>query len=294
MMVRQENMVAFLATATMLWTASPSGTSAFSIQKSGPGTRTITTAATPTPIAMANVFPFSRHRPGFVFALEASSEDTTTADTGTGNGIDIMDEVDSIFKSIDTNGDGVISPEELRTHLVDKMGYTTDYTTYLFDSIDTDSDGSITLDEMKFAFYNFEALSMYMTLGMGGADVTKRDVFKTLARNQSGDFGSGASSDKLLLEDLADLVFDMIDTDRSGQISKEELRAHFDAVTSKLSDGVAATDTQSKDYVRTMFATLDADKDGDISREEVRTAFQKYDVKLLARTFGLRVYQLSE
>jgi len=43
-----------------------------------------------------------------------------------------------------------------------------------------------------------------------------------------------------------------------------------------------------------MFATLDADKDGGICREEVRTAFEKYDFKLLARTFGLRVYRTAE
>lgn len=206
-----------------------------------------------------------------------------------------MDEVDSIFACVDTNGDGVITLEELKSHLVDQMGYTEDYTTYLFDSIDTDSNGSISKQEMRFAFYNFEALSMYMTFGLGGAEITNRKAFKDLARNSSGEF-SGEDRDKLLLNDLADLIFDMIDTDNSGEISKDELKAHFDVITSKLNkvasgEEATATDKQSADYVKTMFATLDADEDGGISREEVRTAFGKYDFKLLVRTFGLRVYQ---
>lgn len=184
--------------------------------------------------------------------------------------------------------------EELKAHLVDQMGYTEDYTTYLFDSIDTDSNGSISKQEMSFAFYNFEALSMYMTFGVGGADITKREAFKDLARNNIGE-----SRDKLLLKDLADLIFDMIDTNKSGEISKDELKNHFETVTSKLSkvasgDEDTATDTQAQDYVVTMFATLDADQDGGISRDEVRAAFEKYDLKLLARTFGLRVYQSSK
>jgi len=205
--------------------------------------------------------------------------------------IDLLDEADEIFAYVDKNSDGVISLEELRDHLMGDMGYAKEYTEYLFASIDTDSDGEITKEEMRFAFYNFEALSMYMTLGMGGSDITNRNAFKKLARKNSST--SPETRDKLLVDDLADLIFDIIDTDSSGEISKEELRTHFDAVTSKL-DGKNSTDKQAKEYVSTMFATLDANMDGGICREEVRTAFEKYDFKLLARTFGFRVYRKAE
>lgn len=207
--------------------------------------------------------------------------------------IDLLEEADEIFDYVDSNGDGVISLEELQTHLVEEMGYTAEYTKYLFASIDTDSDGSITKEEMRFAFYNFEALSMYMTFGVGGSDVTNRKAFKELARKNSST--SPETRDKLLLNDLADLIFDIIDTDSSGEISKEELKSHFDNVTAKFGDDdKQGTEKQANDYVSTMFATLDADKDGGICREEVRTAFEKYDFKLLARTFGLRVYRTAE
>merc|ERR1740139_1860473 len=63
---------------------------------------------------------------------------------------------------------------------------------------------------------------MYMTFGVGGSDITSREAFKAFALNQAE-----GGSDKLLLNDLADLIFDMIDTDNSGEITKVELREHF-------------------------------------------------------------------
>jgi len=209
----------------------------------------------------------------------------------------LLDEVDSIFDCVDKNGDGEITQEELKAHLVDEMGYTKEYTEYLFESIDTDSNGSISREELRFAFYNFEALSMYMTFGMGGADMTQMASFKKLALQSASQFydpnESEENSSKLLLDDLADLIFDMIDTDKSGEISKEELRVHFDLVTEKLSKNSKdkATKKQAQEYVQTMFETLDTNEDGSICRDEIREAFEKYDFKLLARTFGLKVYQ---
>ena len=150
-----------------------------------------------------------------------------------------MDEVDSIFDCVDKNGDGEITLEELKEHLVGEMGYTKEYTEYLYESIDTDSNGSISREELRFAFYNFEALSMYMTFGMGGADMTQRQSFKKLALQSAQQYydpdSSGANSSKLLLDDLADLIFDMIDIDQSGEITRKELEVHFEGVTEKLS-----------------------------------------------------------
>lgn len=221
-------------------------------------------------------------------ASSSSSNQQEKSSERNSNEIDLLDEVDSIFDCLDKNGDGQITPDELKMHLVDEMGYSTTYTEYLFDTIDTDSNGWISREELGFAFYNFEALSMYMTLGMGGSDLTKRPSFQKLLLSENS-----TKRDRLLLDDLADLIFDMIDADGSGEISKDELREHFEGVTKKLGEGSggAATVEQANEYVKTMFATLDVDQDGTICRDEVRAAFEKYDFKLLARTFGLRVYQ---
>ena len=43
-----------------------------------------------------------------------------------------------------------------------------------------------------------------------------------------------------------------------------------------------------------MFAIFDKNNDGGTDRAEVRTVFQNYDFKLLAKTFGLRVYRTAE
>jgi len=262
-----------------------------------------TFAPTAMPNTISQLERQSRHLPPLVSFVTHIPSSTTTvmlaSDSSTeetAGSIDLLGEVDAIFATVDKNGDGQISLEELRAHLVEEMGYTQDYTEYLFASIDTDSDGTISKEELKFAFYNFEALSMYMTFGIGGADITNRSSFKNLALKSSSAIDPEAR-DKLMLDDLADLIFDIIDTDKSGEITKEELQTHFESVTSKLATAKgedSATDAQAQDYVQTMFATLDVDKDGGICREEVRTAFQKYDFKLLARTFGLRVYRTAE
>ena len=238
------------------------------------------------------IAPFTASRRTIV-AVSATSDSTSAEGTNidTNDSIDLLDEVDSIFDCVDTNKDGQISQDELRAHLVDEMGYSEQYTDYLFESIDTDSNGSISREELGFAFYNFEALSMYMTFGIGGAEITQQNSFKKLALKSDA---APEARDKLLLDDLADLIFDMIDTDKSGEITRDELEAHFDAVTQKLDAGKGGvTQQQANEYVQTMFATLDADKDGNICREEIRTAFEKYDFKLLARTFGLKVYQTA-
>eukprot|EP00536_Pseudo-nitzschia_multiseries_P015027 jgi/Psemu1/41009/gm1.41009_g len=313
-----------MATATILWTTtstgpSSHGTCAFSFQfqhqqKQKQYQRASASASVPVPSARTDGtlyygLPTTPLRASTADVDETDNEtDTDTNSNSNSNSIDILDEVDSIFDCIDTNGDGVITLEELQSHLVDRMGYSVYYTTYLFDSIDTDSNGSISKDELRFAFYNFEAVSMYLTFAMGGSSLTSNHKSKLrvqeLVRNREYDPDPDAR-DTLLLRDLADLVFDIVDTDGSGEISKEELRDHFETIAEQLSgaknnnkDGgednapePAPTDTQARDYVQTMFATLDADRDGGISREEVRSAFEKYDVKLLARTFGLKVYQ---
>lgn len=231
-------------------------------------------------------------QPSLLLSASGSTETTeSSVDGGTvvqgQQEIDLLDEADKIFNYIDKNNDESISLEELTNHLVGEMGYSDKYTDFLFTSIDTDMDGQITREEMKFAFYNFEALSMYMTLGMGGSDITNRKAFKQLARKNSST--SPEARDKLLLDDLADLIFDIIDKDSSGEISKKELKTHFDNVTSKYGVTNKGTAKQSMDYVSTMFATLDVNEDGDISRKEIRAAFAKYDFKLLASTFGLRL-----
>ena len=199
--------------------------------------------------------------------------------------IDLFEEANAIFYSVDDNGDGMISIEELRAHLVDQMGYTTKYTQFIFDSMDMDSDGEISRDEFRFAFYNFEGVSLYLTMGVGGKDLTSSPAFHKTSKQ----LATRSSSDTLRVEDFSDMVFAMIDTDESGEIDSSELKAHFDTVTAQV-----GTDGQGNTYVSDLMSILDANKDGVIQPSEMRNAFSKFDFKFLAETFGLRVYRAAE
>mmetsp|Transcript_32349 Transcript_32349/g.48788 ORF Transcript_32349/g.48788 Transcript_32349/m.48788 type:complete len:264 (+) Transcript_32349:143-934(+) len=208
--------------------------------------------------------------------------------------IDLLPEADAIFDSIDVNKDGSITSSELRNYLVNTMGYLPEspQCRYLFEAFDSDRSGGISRDELRAAFcsQNYGAVALYMTFGLGGRMMTNGDaseffherIQKITERTQSD---PSSFSNKVLLDDLADLVFDLIDTDQSGVIDKKELREHFDKVTDQ-----EGTETEAKEYVETIFSVLDIDSDGGVTREEMRDAFKKYDFRFLYITLGLPVY----
>lgn len=75
----------------------------------------------------------------------------------------------------------------------------------------------------------------------------------------------------------ADAIFDAIDTDADGKISKDELRAHL-----------AGTVLMQKDAVKRVFTLVDiAPADGSIDRAELRRAFSRYECSTLRLALGL-------
>lgn len=52
----------------------------------------------------------------------------------------------------------------------------------------------------------------------------------------------------LLLDDLADLIFDIIDTDKNGIMSVDELKTYFESVTSKLNRVQGVTLLEPQNY----------------------------------------------
>jgi len=203
--------------------------------------------------------------------------------------IDLLEEVDAIFDSIDVNKDGAISGDELRSHLVGTMGYSIESARYLFAVLDADINGNISREGMMYAFSNYEAVALYMTLGLGGSEVTD-GVFSDALKNICKRYEMSADPDsrnKLVLNDLADLIFDVIDTDKSGEIDAQELRDHFEQVAKK-----GCKDSSVS--VQSIFAVLDLNSDGVVSREEMRDGFKRYDHKALSKALGLRVYRTAE
>ena len=202
------------------------------------------------------------------------------------NDIDLIQEANAIFDSIDVNQDGSISEAECRTHMMDTMGCSEDSAAHLFALMDIDVNGEISRKEMTYAFQNYGAINLYMTLGLGGTEVMTGAYSERIKSITKKNNNSDQDSSKLLLDDLADLVFDLIDTDQSDKIDQDELRDHFDRVTKQ-----AITNKQAREYVETSFSVIDINDDNFISREEMRAAFKQYDFRFLCNTLGLPVYK---
>lgn len=198
--------------------------------------------------------------------------------------IDLLQEANAIFDSIDVNQDGSISEAECRNHMMDTMGCSEDSASHLFALMDIDVNGEISRKEMTYAFQNYGAINLYMTLGLGGTEVMTGAYSERIKRITKN--AKAQDSSKLLLDDLADLVFDLIDTDQSDKIDKDELRDHFDRVTKQV-----ITNKQAKEYVETIFSVIDINDDNFISREEMRATFKQYDFRFLCNALGLPVYK---
>mmetsp|Transcript_25460 Transcript_25460/g.38441 ORF Transcript_25460/g.38441 Transcript_25460/m.38441 type:complete len:276 (-) Transcript_25460:105-932(-) len=216
----------------------------------------------------------------------------------TSESIELLPEADAIFDSIDTDCDGSITGAELKNHLMNTMGYSADspQCRYLFEAFDSDRSGEISREELRAAFcsQNYGAVALYMTFGLGGSLMTSglsAEVFNERVQQITDRTRSDPTSfsNKVLLDDLADLVFDLIDTDKSGVIDKKELREHFDRVTDQ-----EGTEKQAKEYVETIFSVLDIDSDGVVNREEMKDAFKKYDFRFLYTTLGLPAYNAGK
>ena len=105
-----------------------------------------------------------------------------------------------VFAVLDYDGDGQLTIAELSQHL-GGAGYSVAAITNLFEAVDIDNDGEISCDELCACFARFATLRQEP--GLGDFDVDFVD-----------------ESNK-----MADELFDQIDIDGDGQITKLELQA---------------------------------------------------------------------
>jgi len=169
-------------------------------------------------------------------AADLTADLTVGAVLPTGNAVEIdfgriYAEADQFFADIDVNGDGSITVDELRAHL---GSYADIAVNSIFELLDVNSDGGISAAELREAFVRYEDPSLRLALGLGTAE--------------------------------ADRIFDRIDADGDGELTKAELVAFLEAGGFPLQPGAADT----------IFATLDANGDGSISRAELRDGYVRY------------------
>lgn len=159
---------------------------------------------------------------------------------------DVEADADAVFSVVDIDGDGSITQSELQEHL-SKAGYNDAAINVIFDKLDIDADGIITRTELRAGFLKYTPLREAPGLGSYNAE-----------------FINEIHAD-------ADALFNAIDTDGNGSISKEELRNHLKQFSQYTFKAISS-----------IFKMLDANKDGNLERTELREAFVKYSALRLA------------
>lgn len=246
-------------------------------------------------------------------AEAASSDERSTSNTASNAVLEdpLFREADAIFEAIDANGDGGITNDELREHLEDK-GYPSESIRMLFTAVDKNADGIISREEMRYAFSTYEVSALYRAFGLGCyiGDNFHRESEAELQEadeddeDQNFDDAVSAIRSKALsnrscspemLTKLADMIFDMIDVDGSGEIDVLELRMHFaDNDQTCTTTCFRQVNTASIASVDNVLKALDINADGVISREEMRSGFQQYDPRALSSALGLQVSRTAE
>merc|ERR1711865_1008215 len=131
---------------------------------------------------------------------------------------------------------GVSNPE-LQEYLENIIGsiYNPKSIRLLFATLDQNADGCISREEMRFAFSNYDILALYDAFGItkGLKAVTSDKIYIQAIEQLRSDANIDPSASPAMLNILADLMFDKIDTDASGEIDALELKKHLESVTKK-------------------------------------------------------------
>merc|ERR1719440_527135 len=152
----------------------------------------------------------------------------------------IYEDADAVFSVIDVNGDGSVSMDELTSHLM-KSGYNEAAVQKVFEKLDTDKDGELSKEELRAGFLQYSPL------------------------REAPGLGSYNSRFVLEIHEDADALFNAIDADGNGSISKDELREHLKTFSQ-----------YSFKAISKIFKVLDVNRDGAIEKSELRDAFVKY------------------
>lgn len=71
---------------------------------------------------------------------------------------EIRADADALFRNIDEDGDGSVTPHELKQYLTMVSSYSDKAIENIFDMLDVDKDGTISREEVRDAFIKYSAL----------------------------------------------------------------------------------------------------------------------------------------
>uniref|UniRef100_A0A7S3Q3M6 EF-hand domain-containing protein n=1 Tax=Chaetoceros debilis TaxID=122233 RepID=A0A7S3Q3M6_9STRA len=196
---------------------------------------------------------------------------------------------DSIFDTIDTDEDDSVSNAELQEYLENIIGsiYNPKSIRLLFATLDQNADGCISREEMRFAFSNYDILALYDAFGItkGLKAVTSDKIYIQAIEQLRSDADIDPSASPAMLNILADLMFDKIDTDASGEIDLNELKEHYNRENNNDNDD--GNDDDNDESATSILSALDVNSDGKISREEMRAGFNQFNPKSLSKALGV-------
>ena len=228
----------------------------------------------------------------------SSSNSQTSSSSPVEKSDELFAEADSLFDMLDTNNDGGISNEELKSHL-ESIGFAAESIRSLFTILDKNADGIVSKAEMRFAWSKYDTANLYKAFGLDINDTGTpyNEVIESIRsdannkNNNNNDITEAVSTSPELLTKLADIIFDSIDTDRSEEIDAEELRMHFRVNGTTNNEGTTIREIGHASSVRaeSLLKALDLNLDGVISRQEMRDGFNQYDPRTLSRALGLHV-----
>merc|ERR1719253_726345 len=119
---------------------------------------------------------------------------------------------------------------------------------------------------------------------VAGKDIRSDAVIKQSIDKLRSDANIDPRASPAMLNILADLMFDKIDTDNSGEIDVAELKEHYEwngEEEKKNADEIGES-------AKSILAALDLNSDGKISREEMRAGFNQFNPKSLSKALGAR------
>lgn len=161
----------------------------------------------------------------------------------------IRADAECVFAVLDYDGDGHLTIAELSQHL-GGAGYSSAAIANLFETVDIDNDGEISCDELCACFARFATMRQELT-----------------STNFDADYINESNK-------MADELFDQIDVDGDGQVTKAELQAHL------------KESSYSEAAVGAIFDSIDVNDDGELSREELRGGLARYGALRLALGVG--------
>ena len=148
----------------------------------------------------------------------------------------ITAQVNAFFNSIDDNGDGVISFEELAAHL-EGQGFAQGAVEHVFDLLDINRDGEIEAEELREALVKFDDPAIRLAIGLGATEAD--DVFDAIDTNSDGEVTIAELTAYLELNSCAteeatvsaSKIFRTLDANGDGSIQREELRQGYEEYT---------------------------------------------------------------